>query len=383
MRVALDTAASTVVLSASGDWRLYDSGGRSTLLRARGGDAWAVGRHGGLIRAVRADGVPTAARPGPLVARAEESGAFITVNGKRYRGEVAIHDRGARLVVVNRLAIEDYLRGVIPLEIGPRAPSEAEAVRAQAVAARSYTYVRLSDDPARIHDILATVMDQVYGGVDAETPLGDAAVAATAGLVLRYAGRVVSAPYHSTCGGSTAAATEVWQGTPDEPYLVPVSDRIPGTSRFFCETSPRYRWTRVFDRAALAQALDRYLRAYEPVPVSGPGLVRSVEVVGHTPSGRTKSLVVATSRGRFSLQGNEIRFVMRTPGGEILNSTYFSVRSERSADGTLSQLTLSGTGYGHGVGMCQWGAIGRARAGQDFRAILRTYYPGTTVATVD
>ena len=383
VRVALDTATRIVVLSATGDWRLYDSGGRSTLLRAREGDPWTIAVNDGLLLATNADGVPTAARPGPFIARTVQRGAFVTVNGKRFRGEVTVHERGTRLVVVNRVLIEEYLRGVVPLEIGPRTSDEEAAVRAQAVAARSYTYLHLSDDPARAYDLTATVMDQVYGGVEAETPLADEAVRATAGLVLKYAGRMVNAPYHSTCGGSTAAATEVWQRTSDEPYLVPISDRIPGTDRSYCEPSPRYRWTQVFDRAKLAQALDRYLRAYAAVPAGGPGPVRSVEVVGHTPSGRARSLVVATARGRFTLLGNQIRFVLRTPGGAILNSTYFSVRSERAPDGTLSRLTFSGTGYGHGVGMCQWGAIGRARAGQDFRTILQTYYPGTAVEPVD
>jgi len=80
------------------------------------------------------------------------------------------------------------------------------------------------------------------------------------------------------------------------------------------------------------------------------------------------------------LQGNDVRYVLRTSGGELLNSTYFSTEVTSGPDGKLSRLTIRGYGYGHGVGMCQWGAIGRARAGQDFRTILRTYFPGTSVA---
>jgi stage II sporulation protein D len=83
------------------------------------------------------------------------------------------------------------------------------------------------------------------------------------------------------------------------------------------------------------------------------------------------------------LRGNDIRYVLRAPGGEILNSTAFKVQVATGRDGAVSQLVLRGTGYGHGVGMCQWGAIGRARAGQDFRTILRTYYPGTSVGAVE
>ena len=93
-------------------------------------------------------------------------------------------------------------------------------------------------------------------------------------------------------------------------------------------------------------------------------------------------LGIGTSRGHFSLRGNDIRFVLRSAGGEILNSTYFSVESRQNPDGGLTSLTIEGHGNGHGIGMCQWGAIGRARAGADYRTILRTYYPGTMVAAV-
>jgi stage II sporulation protein D len=92
-------------------------------------------------------------------------------------------------------------------------------------------------------------------------------------------------------------------------------------------------------------------------------------------------LDVETDKGIFTLRGNDIRYVMRVPGGEMLPSTYFSVEPE-VRDGALARVTFRGQGYGHGVGMCQWGAIGRARAGQSFRAILGTYYPGTSVGSV-
>jgi stage II sporulation protein D len=92
------------------------------------------------------------------------------------------------------------------------------------------------------------------------------------------------------------------------------------------------------------------------------------------------AIAIETTRGRFRVQANDIRYVLRSPGGELLNSTYFSPEVLASPDGRLSRLTVRGLGYGHGVGMCQWGAIGRARAGQDFRSILSTYFPGTSVA---
>lgn len=383
VRIALAKDVDHVTLSATGEWRLYDSGGESTLLRAGAGDLWTVEAGSSRLRAVHDDGRTTATRPAPFIARTVGRGAFVTVNGKRYRGEVWVIPSGAHSVtVVNRLYLEDYLRGVVPLEIGHRASGEEAAVAAQAVAARSYAYTHLAGRE-RPYDMLATVLDQVYGGVDAETPMSDAAVAATEGLVLQYHGRVVNAPYHSTCGGRTAAASEVWRGEADEPYLVSVSDRIPGTDRYYCDIAPRFRWTQTFTAGALARVLERYLDRYARVRSGGPGRVEKVEVRGRTPSGRVRALVITTDRGEYTLRGNDIRFVLRSPGGEILNSTYFSVETERGRNGALTQLTVRGNGYGHGIGMCQWGAIGRARAGQDYQTILRAYYPGTVVARAD
>ncbi|MGI9079009.1 MAG: SpoIID/LytB domain-containing protein [Gemmatimonadaceae bacterium] len=385
VRVALQTNARRVSLSASGAWVLSDNGGVNTVMRAGADDAWIVEPAGPLLlRAIRADAMPTGSRPGPFTARTLDSSSLINVNGKRYRGEIAIMPTDSGMLVVNQLHVESYLRGVVPLEIGTRrVAGEEAAVAAQAIAARSYTYIRLGGLRVRPFDLLATVFDQVYGGADAETPLADRAVSATRGLVLTYRGRVVNTPYHSTCGGSTAAASEVWQRSPDEPFLRPVTDRIPGTERYYCGVSPRFNWTRTFDKPALSATLDKYLSAYVPIPTQGVGTARNVTVDGITPSGRVRTLGILADGRRYALHGNDIRFALRTPGGEILNSTYFTVHTEHDAAGAVSRLTLRGVGNGHGIGMCQWGAIGRARAGQDFRAILGTYYPGTTVATVD
>ncbi|HEY7876851.1 MAG TPA: SpoIID/LytB domain-containing protein [Gemmatimonadaceae bacterium] len=382
VRIALAIGTRRVTVSATGDWRLFDSGGASTLVRAAGGELWSIEQRDGMLRAVNDDGTVTATRPSPFLARAASRGAVLTVNGTRYRGEVWITPTadGSGLTVVNRLYLEDYLRGVVPMEIGHRAPDEAAAVQAQAIAARSYAYTHLAER-SHPYDMRNSVVDQVYGGADAETPLGDSAVAETRALVLTYHGVVVNAPYHSACGGHTAAASEIWR-TADEPYLVSVSDRIPGTDHYYCDIAPRFRWERTFSRAALRALLDRYLKDYVAVSSRGPGAPRSVSIDSRTASGRVRALSITTDRGRYTLRMNDIRFVLRSADGEILNSTSFSVDNERDANGTLARVVVHGSGYGHGVGMCQWGAIGRARAGQDFRTILRAYYPGTTVAVV-
>jgi len=299
--------------------------------------------------------------------------------GKRYRGELVINATDSGLLVVNRLTMDDYLRGVVPLEIGNRTAAEVAAVQAQAVAARTYAYKHLND--GRAFDMYSTVQDQVYGGVDAEKPQADTAIMTTADVVVLYNGQPITTPYHSTCGGSTAAVSEVWYNQSDEPYLRPVSDRIPGSDHFYCDPSPRFSWTQSFDGPGLRAVMERYLAAYTNAPKAGVGRITDIREQGRTPSGRVAALTVQTDSGTYTLRGNDIRFVLRDPKGAILNSTFFSFTRDTNS-GEVSNLNVNGRGYGHGIGMCQWGAIGRARAGQNYRTILETYYPGTTVGRI-
>jgi len=390
--VALATDAPTGRLSATGPWRLTTSTDR-VVVRGTGRGSWTIERRGTRLH-ISSRGALSATRDAPLIAQPAGADVFVTWNGRRYRGSIELLATTHGVLVVNRLPVEDYLRGVVPLEIGAVGEPERAALEAQAVAARSYTYVRLQDPDrppgASRYDVVATVTDQVYGGVEAETPIANAAVSATSGEVLTYGGRVVNAPYHAACGGTTAEPQEVWREAP-VPYLQRVSDQIPGTDNYYCEGSAHFRWTRTFTKSELAQMMDRYLRRYAQGAdgsagsttgshrSGGVGVVRAVAVEALTPSGRVGSLAVTTSRATYHVRGNDIRFVLREANGAILHSTYFLIRDEPARGGAVTGLTLEGRGNGHGVGMCQWGAIGRARAGQDYRTILQTYYPGTTL----
>jgi stage II sporulation protein D len=377
IRVALVNVAP--VISATEEFNWFESDGVTLLARGRRGEHWRVERHGGesRVRALRPDGTATSWQRS-IVMRASAAGV-VTVGGKRFRGDLLVTPLGDSLAIVNRVPLEDYLRSVVAVEMGNRPNSDIAALQAQAVAARSYAVLRLGGE--RPFDVYGSVQDQAYGGLDAENARASDAVSATRGLVLRYEGRVVDAPYSSTCGGTTAAAPEVWRNR-GAPYLQQVSDRVGQTARYYCDVAPRYRWTRTMSRSELDAALARYLRAYAPVPAAGPGKARKLDVVERTPSGRSGVLEIETDRATFALRGNEIRYVMRSTGGEILNSTYFSVESRHDDAGFIDEVTFRGQGYGHGIGMCQWGAIGRSRAGQSFRTILATYYPGTSVGPV-
>ena len=389
VRIALATSARDGNLGATGGWELFDRNGQSLIARAGAADVWNI-RFAG--RMCDASGTTPACRSnfalthdgterlveGPVVVRAS-GGSLVKWNAKRYRGELVITKADSGALVVNVVSMDSYLRGVVPLEIGTRTAAEFAAVQVQAIAARTYSYTRLTS--ARAFDMYATVQDQVYGGVDAEKAQTDSAIQTTRDVVIAYAGRPINAYYSSTCGGSTAGASEVWNDRPDESYLRPVSDKIPGTDKFYCDPSPRFSWTQTWDKPALRAVLEKYLSTYTAAPKTGLGRITSITEQGRTASDRIAALRITTDAGSYTLRGNDTRFVLRNPQGAILNSTYFR-HTTTSDNGEVSSLTVTGRGYGHGIGMCQWGAIGRARAGQDFRTILETYYPGTRVGPI-
>ena len=376
VRVAL--VAPDPRIGGTREFEWFAADGRTLVSRGRRGELWKLEREprGARVRAIRPDGVPTSFQRA-LVVRVNPGG-HLTVNGKRYRGEIAVLPYNDTLAVINRLGLEEYLKGVVPVEMGTRPRSDSAALQAQAVASRSFAVLRLGSD--RPYDLRATVADQAYGGFDVENAGAGAAVDATRGLVLRYGGRIVDAPYSANCGGSTAEPQEVWRAE-GAAYLKRVSDRMSG-DRYYCDIGPRFRWTRDFTAQELQAVLDRYLTSYASVPRNGPGRARAVAVRSRTPSGRSGAVDVEAERGTFTLRGNDVRYVLRSPSGEILPSTYFSVESRQGRDGLLESLTVRGQGNGHGVGMCQWGAIGRSRAGHTFREILGTYYPGTSIGPV-
>ncbi len=395
VRIALATAAREARIGGVGAWVMYNRNTTQRVFRGKATDEIRVEMRGDRLVWFTAGGVPPSSRyAGPYIFRSMTPGALLRYDGKRYRGELIITPRNGGLLVVNRLGVESYLRGVVPLEIGVAKPGEEAAVEAQAVAARSYTYTRIAEAGNRGFDMYGSVQDQAYGGANAEKAMTDAAVEKTRDMVLRFAGRIINTPYSSTCGGRTAEVQEVWWRRNSEPYLKSVSDQIPGTDRYYCDISGRFRWNTEFTGTQLQETLEKYLASVTPAsepPVSANsgtprlalGRVTDFRINGRTPSDRVESVSIQTDRGNYVVRGNDVRFILRTPSGGLLNSTYFTAETSGGGGSAISRLSIRGGGWGHGIGMCQWGAIGRARAGQDYKTILTTYYSGTTVGPID
>lgn len=270
----------------------------------------------------------------------------LVINGRSYRGAIRLHLRDTAIVISNELDLENYLRGVVAKEIGFVRMDNFEAIKAQAVAARTYAVRNLGRRKSLGFDLFATPDDQVYEGVAAETRLTDSAVAMTAGEILVYGGAVVDAFYHSTCGGRTASMRDIWGGA-GKPYLEGVDDTLGDTAA--CGISSVFRWREEFRGETIITVLEK------------------------DSSGRNRIVRIDAPETSFILIGDAIRRGIRRPNGSALRSTMFDVFCDTGI------IRLIGGGWGHGIGMCQMGAIGRARAGHDYRSILLHYYPGAEI----
>ncbi len=305
---------------------------------------------------------------------------LIFVNGRSYRGALEIRpsekepDYGltGSLTAVNVVSIEDYLRGVVPAEIGRLGENEIEAVKAQAVAARTYTLSRLGQYAGHGYDLEASVKDQVYGGADAEDTLIDRAIRSTEGQVLTYLGEPIQAYYHANCGGMTEFVERVWD-KPPEPYLVPVHDE-------YCSWAENFSWVEKWSGSALERNISAYLDTILSLPNGEIGPMIDIKILRRSPSGRAEVLGVDTEKGHYEIEGDKIRWALKRgeDPGLLLRSTLFDLEVERDAEGLVDSVIARGRGTGHGVGMCQTGAIGMARCGSSYKEILAHFYPGTS-----
>ena len=290
------------------------------------------------------------------------------LNKACYNGEFIVSANGNKLNAINVIDIEDYLRGVVPYEIGKLDESKFEALKAQAVAARTYAYKHFGSRVAQGFDVYADTRDQVYKGLHSATALTDKAVRETEGVVMTYNGEFITAYYHSTCGGETEGVV-TW-GRPDHPYLKNKPDLRPdGTP--WCRESNYTEWTREFTEDELRDLFQ--INAKEAkANVPSFSSIKSMHIQDTLKSGRIHTLVIETNNGSFTAKADKIRWLFKR-GGTILPSSFFRIHKNGN------EWILKGKGFGHGVGLCQMGARARAQAGQSYIQILTHYYPGITL----
>ncbi len=266
-------------------------------------------------------------------------------------GTLHIVSHGGGLTVINTLDLEEYLMGVIPAEMN--AGWHLEALKVQAVASRTYALYQRMIHRNREYDLVATVLDQVYGGRSAVEDRVRQAVEETRGLALTYGGRPILAAFSSTAAGPTENAVNVW--SKEVPYLK-------GVECPFDRNSPYYRWRTAFRVARLEEKL----RA-QGLEV---GTIATVTPYAYSKARRVSKIRILHSLGELILRGEDLR---RIVGYRVIPSTRFTI------DAVGRDVVLSGYGAGHGVGLCQWGAKELAELGYPFTTILGYYFPGTTL----
>ncbi len=275
-----------------------------------------------------------------------ESSSGVSIDGTIYRGTIYIHPTLRGISLVEKVNLERYVVSVLRREI-PHSFSP-QAMKAMSVAIRSYTLYRMERSGDAYYHLDSTNLSQVYSGEGDTDGAYDNAVRETEGIVLTYQGKPVLAVYHSTCGGRTERAANAW--STGQSYLGSVSCD-------FCRNSPNYRWRYVIDEWSFLQKFTR-------TGIRG-GRVKRIDILSRTDTGRVKKISLVTEKGLWTLDGRAIRSSL---GYSEVKSLAFSVRVSKG------KLIFQGRGYGHGVGLCQYGANGLARSGASYHEILRFYY---------
>jgi stage II sporulation protein D len=384
LAVALLVHQSSVQIGGTKGFRATDAGGKPLGVQWGGTKISVTGS----IPGVRYPGSGTAH---PSVKIHAAGGGYVQVNGKPYRGWLELrHDGKGTIDVVNHVGMEQYLWGVVKAEMSATAPPAA--LRAQAVAARTFAMKNKDLYKARGYGLKATEQSQVYGGVSMEDARTTKAVNDTAGTVITFEGRLIEALYHAACGGHTENNEDVWGIAEPLPY---------GRARrcWGCQTNPLPPWSAEFDYATVRKKLMAFSWRV--------GDIERIEFT-HSKTGRVKDVMVRSSTGIAKVPGNNFRLMIDRRAIKSLlvdgvgNGTEVAAAGDEDEDGepderpatgddrairsiiakymmsdtTERVLKLSGRGSGHGVGLCQYGARQLAQAGKAYQEILRTYYSG-------
>ncbi len=282
------------------------------------------------------------------IERIGNSKGELLIDGMKYKGNIEVWKGQNGLYVINEIGLEEYIKGVVAGEMG--SSWEIEALKAQAVAARTYAIFHIKNGsrqrPLRYH-LTSSVLHQVYKGTTIPEGI-KRAVEETKGEVILYEGKPIIAYYHSTSGGITEEASEVF--SKGYPYLKPIKT----TS----ELSPYHVWERKIPISEIENA-------------TGLKGIKDIQIESYTVSGRVRELKIILAETETLYPAKDLR---KDIGWDRLPSTMITNISK-----VEDAFIIEGKGYGHGVGMCQWTALDMAKRGMNYREILSFFYPGTTV----
>lgn len=298
---------------------------------------------------------------------------YFSYKNRKYRGSLKIISINSEIKILNQISLEDYVKGVMTKEMPVGNGNENfEALKAFAICVRTYAINKLNERNFEF-DILPDTRDQVYGGVEGEHPLSNKAVDETREQILTWNDQPATMFYHSTCGGYTENTINVFSKK-EISYLSGIKDGDPPN----CQISPRFDWSESYSYTEFLNRLK--LAGYIN---SNAYILKNAIIVSKFSSGRVNELTITLKRESsteetISLFGNSIRSVVKNSEGTgILRSTMFDIHLDGSS------VRLDGHGAGHGVGLCQWGAIGLSRSGKNFKEIIQHYFPGVNISKYD
>jgi len=311
----------------------------------------------------------------PVILNPENENSHFIFKNNEYAGSIILTKASdSSLYLINRLPLEEYLKGVVPAEIFATKREYFEAVKAQAICARTYAINRLEENREKLFDIQSTIMDQVYTGFKNHKKLADQAINDTEGTIITHEGKAAVVYYHSTCGGKLESVQNVWPKQ-NEPYLQGGIDAV--RDIFSCSASPHFRWLEQRSIDDLDNAFYKYF---------GKGFLRNqvtdtlrlnfnIQVLKRNSTGRIDEIEISYADTTVRLNNYNIRRFFAQPPAKYLRSNlfYFSQVND-------STLQIHGGGSGHGVGMCQFGALNMSERGFRYYHILNKYFPGTILA---
>ena len=281
----------------------------------------------------------------------------VEVDRRKYHDTIQVlKNPSGTLTVVNEVDVDEYLKGVLPREVHSDWPEEA--LKAQAVVSRTYALFKNIENKDFPFTLSSDVASQVYGGKAAEHPAATRAVEKTRGQILTYNGKIFPAYFHSTCGGRTARADYQWK--------IESHPSLKGVECTFCRGSPYDHWKAEFSLSEIEKLL-----AKKGFTVSN---LESIGLKDPDISGRPRSFILRHAGGSLTISGNEFRLAL---GPDRLKSTRVNV--QRAGE----KIVFEGSGWGHGVGLCQYGARHLAGLGYRYQDILRYYYPESTIQNID
>jgi len=278
----------------------------------------------------------------------------IIINGRVFRGDVQLIKDNTKLSVINYIDLEDYVKGISVRETSHYWP--IDSLKAQVIVFRTFAFYKMQENAQKDFDLTSDVYSQLYGGRAAERYRINKVVDETAGLVLTYQGKIFPAFYHATCGGHTDDAVLLWNI--DIPPLK-------GVVCNFCQDSPHFKWHNVLSQEEVKDALAKGGLRIENI--------KDILILGRDKSNRITDLKIVDDKKDMKISAKDFR---NTLGPNVIKSTNFQVKV------IDHDIVFEGFGWGHGVGLCQWGAYFMAKQGYTYKQILEYYYPGTQISSI-